>query len=154
MQTVTPFLWFDDQAEAAAKFYVSIFKNSKIVEIRRNGKKVMAATFRLDGREYIAFNGGPHYKLTPAFSMFVLVKTQREVDYFWNKLVRGGKPQRCGWLTDKFGLCWQIVPTILGELSGDKDEEKSGRALQAMMQMVKLDIKMLKAAATGKKGKL
>lgn len=152
MQTVRPFLWYDGEAEQAAKFYVSIFKNSKIVEIRRRGRTVMSATFRIDGREFIAFNGGPMFKFTPAISMFVTVKTQREVDYLWKRLLVGGKPVQCGWLTDQFGLSWQIVPEILGELLGDKDRKKAGRVFQAMMQMVKLDTKKLKEAYEQKKG--
>jgi predicted 3-demethylubiquinone-9 3-methyltransferase (glyoxalase superfamily) len=150
MPSITPFLWFDSQAEEAAKLYVSIFKNSKILNIRRRGKKAFSVEYRLCGQDFIALNGGPHFKFTPAISMFVRVKTQREVDEIWNKLLKGGgKPQQCGWLTDKYGLSWQIVPSILGELLADKNKAKSERVWKAMMQMVKLDIKALKAAAKG-----
>ncbi len=153
MQSITPFLWFDNQAEQAAKFYVSIFKNSKIVEIRRYRKNVSAAVFRINSREFIAFNGGPHQKLSPAFSLFVEVKTQRELDDLWNKLLKGGKPIQCGWLTDKFGVSWQISPTILGEMLLGKDRAKADRVWHAMIQMVKIDIKKLKEAAGERAGK-
>jgi len=141
MQKITPFLWFDGQAEAAAKFYTSIFKRSKIESITP-----MSATFRLDGMKFIALNGGPQFKFTEAISFFVSCQTQKEIDYFWEKLSAGGKKSRCGWLKDKFGVSWQIVPPILGELLNDADEEKSERVMQAMLQMGKLDIKKLKAA--------
>jgi len=140
-------LWFDNQAEEAARFYVSLFKNSKILETRRYKDNFTAVVFRLAGQEYIAFNGGPHEKLTPAFSFFVVVKTQREVDALWAKLVKGGKPIQCGWLTDRFGVCWQIIPSLLDELLLGKDAAKADRAWQAMMKMVKIDIKKLKDAA-------
>jgi predicted 3-demethylubiquinone-9 3-methyltransferase (glyoxalase superfamily) len=146
MQKITPFLWFDDKAAEAAKFYVSIFKNSKILETRRRDKKVLTVTFRLDGEEFIALNGGPHFKFTPAISFFVRCKTQREVDRLWKKLLKGGKESQCGWLTDKYGLSWQIIPTILGDLLGDKDPIKSGRVWNAMLQMVKIDSRLLKQA--------
>ena len=145
MQKITPFLWFDGQAEAAAKFYTSIFKRSKIESITP-----MSATFRLDGMKFIALNGGPQFKFTEANSFFVSCQTQKEIDYFWEKLSAGGKKSRCGWLKDKFGVSWQIVPPILGELLNDEDEEKSQRVMQAMLQMGKLDIKKLKAAYAGK----
>ena len=149
--SITPFLWFDDQAHQAAKYYCSVFKGSKII-----AKDAMSATLRLMGRDYVLFNGGPHYKLTPAMSLFVSVKTQKELDTYWNKLLKGGEPSRCGWLVDRFGVSWQVVPTVLQELLGDPDYERSGRAMQAMLGMVKLDIAALKAAADGadeKKGK-
>jgi len=153
MRKITPFLWFDGKAEEAAKFYCSIFKGSKILEVRRSGKAgtgkkspAMAVTFRLNGQELIAFNGGPHFKFTPAISFFVRCKTQREVDRLWAKPSHGGKEVQCGWLTDKYGLSWQIVPNILGELLGDEDEAKAGRVMQAMLKMVKLDIKALQRA--------
>lgn len=150
MQKITPFLWYDNQAEEAAKFYCSIFKDSKILKVNRNGKKVMAVTFRIDGQKLVAFNGGPHFKFTHAISLFVDCKTQREVDTYWAKLSKGGKKSRCGWLKDKYGLSWQIVPSILGELLGDKNEAKADRVFQAMMKMDKLDIKTLKKAAAQK----
>lgn len=146
MQKIRPFLWFDGKAEEAMKFYVSIFKKSKILHVNRNGKKVMSATFRLYGQEFIALNGGPHFKFTPAISFFVDCKSQKEVDELWKKLSNGGEIQRCGWLTDKYGLSWQIIPSILGELLGDKDPRKSGRVWKAMLQMTKIDIKKLKEA--------
>jgi predicted 3-demethylubiquinone-9 3-methyltransferase (glyoxalase superfamily) len=145
MQKITPFLWFDGKAEEAAKFYTSIFENSKIVSITE-----MSATFQLDGLEFIAFNGGPTFTFSPAVSFFVRCETQQEIDYFWEKLSAGGETQRCGWLKDKFGVSWQIVPPILGELLNDEDDEKSNRVMQVMMKMSKLDIKGLKKAYEGK----
>ena len=145
MQKITPFLWFDGHAEAAAKFYTSIFKNSKILNV-----SPMSATFELAGQKFMALNGGPQFKFTEAISFFVSCRTQKEIDYFWRKLSQGGKVQRCGWLKDRFGVSWQIVPPILGELLNDEDDEKSQRVMQAMLQMVKLDIKQLKQAARGK----
>jgi predicted 3-demethylubiquinone-9 3-methyltransferase (glyoxalase superfamily) len=145
MQKITPFLWFDGQAEEAARFYTSIFKKSKIESI-----SPMSATFRLDGVKFIALNGGPQFKFTEAISFFVSCKTQKEIDYFWQKLSAGGEKSRCGWLKDRFGVSWQIVPPILGELLNDEDDEKSKRVLQAMLKMTKLDIKKLKQAAKGK----
>ena len=145
MQKITPFLWFDGKAEEAAKFYTSIFENSKIVSITE-----MSATFQLDGLEFIAFNGGPTFTFSPAVSFFVRCETQQEIDYLWEKLSAGGETQRCGWLKDKFGVSWQIVPPILGELLNDKDDEKSNRVMQAMLKMSKLDIKELKEAYEGK----
>ena len=145
MQKITPFLWFDGKAEEAAKFYTSIFENSKIGSITE-----MSATFQLDGLEFIAFNGGPTFTFSPAVSFFVRCETQQEIDYFWEKLSAGGETQRCGWLKDKFGVSWQIVPPILGELLNDEDGEKSNRVMQVMMKMSKLDIKELKEAYEGK----
>ncbi len=145
MRKIRPFLWFNKNAEQAARFYVSIFKNSKIVST-----SPMMTTFRLEGLEIIALNGGPPYKITPAISFFVTCRTQAEVDYFWKKLSAGGEILQCGWLTDKFGLTWQIVPSILGDLLGDDEEEKSGRTMQAMLKMRKLDIAKLKKAHAGR----
>ena len=137
MKKVTPFLWFDNKAEEAAKFYVSIFKNSKLLS---------PTTFQLDGQEFIAFNGGPHFTFTPAISLFVNCETQQEVDELWDKLSEGGEKGRCGWLKDKYGLSWQIIPSILGKLLQDKDAKKSSRVMQAMLQMDKLDIERLQQA--------
>ncbi len=145
MQKIIPFLWFEGKAEEAAKFYTSIFENSKIVSITE-----MSATFQLDGLEFIAFNGGPTFTFSPAVSFFVRCETQQEIDYLWEKLSAGGETQRCGWLKDKFGVSWQIVPPILGELLSDEDDEKSNRVMQAMMKMSKLDIKELEEAYEGK----
>lgn len=157
MQKITPFLWFDNQAEEAMNFYMSIFKNSKIVSVSRYGDagpgpkgSVMTATFQLDGQEFIALNGGPHFKFTEAISLFVKCQSQQEVDNFWERLSQGGHQSQCGWLKDKFGLSWQIIPTILGELLGDKDREKSKRVMQAMLRMTKIDIEGLKLASDGK----
>ncbi len=161
MQKITPFLWFDDNAEEAVKFYTSIFKNSKIGKIARYDKagekvagrpagSVMTVEFQLEGQEFVALNGGPHFKFTEAISFVVNCETQEEVDYYWEKLSEEGKEVQCGWLKDKFGVSWQIVPTILGELLSDKDAAKSQRVMQAMLKMVKLDIKKLKQAAKGK----
>jgi predicted 3-demethylubiquinone-9 3-methyltransferase (glyoxalase superfamily) len=153
MHKITPFLWFDGQAEEAMNFYVSIFKNSKIGKISRWGEggpgakgTVMSASFELDGQPFHALNGGPHFKFTPAISMFVSCETQAEVDELWDKLSAGGEKSRCGWLTDKFGLSWQIIPTALGEALGNPDPEKAKRAMQAMMQMGKIDIAALQQA--------
>jgi len=157
MQKITPFLWFNDQAEEATKFYTSIFKNSKIGTVRRFGEagpgpkgSVMTASFQLEGEEFIALNGGPLFSFTPAISFFVNCETQEEVDHFWEKLSAGGVKERCGWLKDKYGVSWQIVPSALGEMLGDKDAEKSARVMQAMLKMQKLDIAGLKHAYEGK----
>ncbi|MBI2924098.1 MAG: VOC family protein [Verrucomicrobia bacterium] len=144
MQKITPFLWFDGKAEEAARFYTSIFKNSAIESLTP-----MSATFRLDGQEFIALNGGPMFTFSPAISFFVKCETQEEIDYFWEKLSAAGEKQRCGWLKDKFGVSWQIVPPVLGELLNDQDAGKSQRVMQAMLQMDKLDIEKLKQAANG-----
>jgi predicted 3-demethylubiquinone-9 3-methyltransferase (glyoxalase superfamily) len=141
MKKIRPFIWFDDQAEEAAKFYTSIFKNSKILNVNER-----FATFELEGQEIMALNGGPHFQLTPAFSFFVDCKTQQEVDDLWERLSAGGKKSQCGWLTDKFGLSWQIIPTALGELMGDDDENKSSAVMKAMLEMDKIDIKRLQEA--------
>jgi predicted 3-demethylubiquinone-9 3-methyltransferase (glyoxalase superfamily) len=153
MQKITPFLWFDDKAEEAMNFYVSIFKNSKIVSVTRNGEDgpgpkgtVMMATFELDGQEYFALNGGPVFTFSPALSFFVNCETQQEVDELWEKLSEGGEKGRCGWLKDKYGLSWQIIPSVLGKLLQDKEAEKSEKVRQAMLQMGKINIKALKQA--------
>jgi len=151
---ITPFLWFDDKAEEAMNFYVSIFKNSKVGSVTRYGDAgpgpkgmVMSATFQLDGQDFFALNGGPLFKFTEAISFFVNCDTQEEVDELWEKLMAGGgSPQRCGWLKDKYGLSWQIIPKALGEMLGDKDPQKSQRVMQAMLQMNKIDIQRLKEA--------
>jgi predicted 3-demethylubiquinone-9 3-methyltransferase (glyoxalase superfamily) len=146
-------LWFDGQAEQAMKFYLSVFKDSKVVSEMRYGDagpgpkgSLLAVTFELEGQEFMALNGGPQYKFTPAISLFVKCKTQQEVDALWDKLLDGGTPQQCGWLTDKFGVSWQIVPTVLGEMLQDPDPKKSQRVMEAMLKMVKLDIAKLKQA--------
>ena len=141
---IAPFLWFDGQAAMAARFYTSIFDRSKILS-----SSPMITTFLLEGRRFMALNGGPQFKFNEAISFLVHCGTQREVDYYWSKLSRGGKKGQCGWLKDRFGISWQIVPDVLGELLGDTDEEKSGRAMQAMLRMSKLDITALKRAHKG-----
>jgi predicted 3-demethylubiquinone-9 3-methyltransferase (glyoxalase superfamily) len=153
MQKITPFLWFDGKAEEAMRFYVSIFNNSKVGAVTRYGDAgpgpkgtVMVVTFQLDGQEFIALNGGPQFTFSPAISFVVNCETQEEVDAFWEKLSEGGEKLQCGWLRDKYGLSWQIVPTVLGEMMQDKDAEKSQRVMKAMLQMTKLDIKRLKQA--------
>jgi predicted 3-demethylubiquinone-9 3-methyltransferase (glyoxalase superfamily) len=155
-QKITTFLWFDDNAEEAANFYVSIFKNSKVLSTVRYGDMgpgpkgtVMTIAFQLDGQEFAALNGGPQFKFTEAISLVVHCQTQQEVDYFWEKLSEGGQKVECGWLKDKFGLAWQIVPDVLIELLQDSDSQKSQRVMKAMMQMKKLDIEGLKQAAEG-----
>jgi predicted 3-demethylubiquinone-9 3-methyltransferase (glyoxalase superfamily) len=153
MQKITPFLWFNGKAEEAMHFYVSIFKNSKAGTIVRYGDAgpgpkgtVMVATFQLDGQEFIALNGGPQFTFSPAISFVVNRETQEEVDAFWEKLSEGGEKLQCGWLRDKYGLSWQIVPTVLGEMMQDKDAERSQRVMKAMLQMNKIDIGRLKQA--------
>ena len=153
MQQITPFLWFDNNAEEAVSFYVSIFKNSKIIGAARYGDagpgpkgSVMTMKFELDGLEFVALNGGPIYTFSPAVSFVTNCETQSEVDHLWDSLVEGGKPNQCGWLTDRFGLTWQIVPTILPRLLQDPDRKKSARVMQAMLRMVKLDIAELNRA--------
>jgi predicted 3-demethylubiquinone-9 3-methyltransferase (glyoxalase superfamily) len=156
MQKIRPFLWFDNQAEEAMNFYVSIFKNSKVGKVSRYGDAgpgpkgtVMSATFQLEGQEFMALNGGPLFHFTEAISFFVDCKTQEEVDDLWGKLTAGGQPSRCGWLKDKFGLSWQIIPSALMEMLQDKDPQKSNRVMQAMLQMSKIDIAGLKRAYEG-----
>src|SRR5881275_3269104 len=151
MPKISPFLWFDTQAEEAANFYTSIFKNSKILEVVRYGEagpegRVMTVAFTLDGQEFTALNGGPLFKFTEAISFVINCKDQKEVDYFWSKLSAGGEEGQCGWLKDKYGVSWQVVPTVLVELLATKDAAKSERVFQAMLQMKKMDIKKLKAA--------
>lgn len=153
MQKIVPFLWFEDQAEEAAKFYVSLFKNSKINEVRRHGDagpgrkgSVMSVTFQLEGQDFYALNGGPHFKFTPAISLFVNCETQQEVNQLWDKLSEGGRKDHCGWVTDKFGLTWQIIPTALGRMLGDPDPAKSSRVMKAMLQMDKIDVAALQRA--------
>ena len=154
MQKITPFLWFDDKAEEAMNFYISIFKNSKMVSVTRYGEAgpgpkgtVMTATFQLAGQEFVALNGGPQFTFSPAISFFVNCATQQEVDELWEKLSEGGEKGRCGWLKDKYGLSWQIVPSVLGELLQDKNAEKSKRVMKAMLQMDKIEIQVLKQAS-------
>lgn len=154
---ITPFLWFDSNADEAVNFYLSVFKNSKIVNASRYGDAgpgpkgtIMTATFELNGQEFMALNGGPQFKFTEAISLMVKCETQDEVDEYWDKLVAGGQPQRCGWLKDKFGLSWQIIPNALGQLLGDPDPAKGRRVMEAMLQMVKIDIAKLKEAYAGK----
>jgi len=158
MQKITPFLWFDGKAEEAVKLYTSVFKNSKIISIKYWGEgspfpkdQVMTAIFELDGLRFHAFDAGPQFKFTEAISMFVNCETQEEIDHFWNKLTAdGGEESMCGWLKDKFGLSWQIVPPVLGEWLGDKDRAKAGKVMQAMMKMKKIIIADLKKAYDGK----
>ena len=155
-QKITPFLWFDENAEEAITFYTSIFDNSKIVSMTRYGDAgpgpkgtVMSATFQLAGQEFFALNGGPLFKFTEAISFFVRCDSQAEIDELWEKLSEGGEKQRCGWLKDKFGLSWQIIPPVLSELLSDKDGEKSTRVMEAMLKMDKIDINALKRAYAG-----
>ena len=151
INSITPFLWFDDQAEEAMQFYVSLFPDSKIVGLNRGPDgKVFTGTFELAGREFMALNAGPQFKFTEAISMFVSVDTQQDIDRLWEKLTAGGgEESMCGWLKDRYGLSWQIIPTALGELLGHADREKAGRAMQAMLEMRKIDIAKLKAAFEG-----
>ncbi len=153
MQKITTFLWFDDKAEEAANFYVSLFKDSKIGTVKRYGDagpgpkgSVMIVTFTLEGQEFTALNGGSHFSFTPAISLLVNCESQAEVDELWEKLSAGGRKDRCGWLTDKYGLSWQIIPTALGKLMSDPDPAKSGRVMKAMLQMDKIDIARLQQA--------
>lgn len=156
MHKITPVLWFDDRAEEAMRFYTSVFKNAQAGEIRYWGEgapapkgSVLSASFEIEGQTLIAFNGGPHFKFTPAISLMVDCKDQDEVDHYWQRLGEGGREDQCGWLQDRFGLSWQIVPTRLGELLQDPDPGRSGRTMQAMLKMRKLDIGMLERAAAG-----
>jgi predicted 3-demethylubiquinone-9 3-methyltransferase (glyoxalase superfamily) len=158
MQKITPFFWFNNQAEKAANFYVSIFRNSKITDVTRYGEaeakasgrpkgSVMIVKLQLEGQEFVALNGGPHFKFTEAISFVVNCQTQKEVDKLWEKLSAGGEKGQCGWLKDKYGVSWQIVPTVLVELLNDKDTRKSQRVMEAMLQMNKIDIKILRRAS-------
>jgi predicted 3-demethylubiquinone-9 3-methyltransferase (glyoxalase superfamily) len=156
MQKISPFLWFDDQAEEAANYYVSIFKNSAILGVSRYGEgaprpagTAMSVSFVLDGVEFQALNGGPEFAFTEAISFFVAAETQDEIDELWEKLTSGGEPGQCGWLKDRYGLSWQIVPPVLGELLGDPDPQKASRVMQAMFEMTKIDIAALQAAHHG-----
>jgi len=153
VQKITPFLWFDNQAEEAMNFYTSIFKNSKITMLRRYGEEgpgpkgtVMTGSFELEGQQFMALNGGPHFTFSPAISLFVNCQTQEEVDALWDKLSAGGAKNQCGWLQDKYGVSWQIIPTALGELLGDKNPAKASAVMKAMLQMHKIDIQRLKQA--------
>ena len=155
-QQITPFLWFDDNADEAVNFYLSIFKDGRLLNATRYGEAgprpkgtIMTATFELNGQQFIALNGGPRFKFTEAVSFVVKCETQEEIDYYWDKLLDGGEAQQCGWLKDRFGLSWQIVPVQLSELFGGNDPQRAGRVMQAMMQMVKFDIAKLKEAYTG-----
>ncbi len=157
MQKITPFLWFDGNAEEAMNFYMSIFKSAKVKSVSRYGEagpgpkgSVMTANFELEGQEFIALNGGPLFKFTEAVSFVINCKTQKEVDMFWEKLSEGGQKSQCGWLKDKFGLSWQVVPTKLGKLMSGKDPEKSKRVMTAMLKMTKMEIGMLQKAYDGK----
>ena len=158
MQKITPFLWFDNNTEEAAQFYVSVFKNSRILSVSRYGDagpgpkgSVMVVSFQLEGQQFTALNGGPLFKFNEAFSFVVSCENQEEIDYYWNKLTSsGGQESQCGWLKDKFGFSWQIVPTALGKLMADKDPKKANRVMQALLQMKKLDIATLEEAAEGK----
>jgi predicted 3-demethylubiquinone-9 3-methyltransferase (glyoxalase superfamily) len=156
MQKISPFLWFDTQAEDAANFYVSVFKNSKITSVMRNGDNgpgpkgsPLVVSFELEGQAISALNGGPHQKLSEAFSFVIRCKDQSEVDYYWDTLSEGGAPNVCGWLKDKFGLSWQVVPEEFFKLAGDADPAKAGRVMAAMMQMTKFDIAKLREAYAG-----
>jgi len=157
MQKITPCLWFDDKAEEAVNFYVSIFKNSKVGGSARYGEEgakvsgrpkgsVMTVKFQLQGQEFLALNGGPVFKFSEAISFQVSSKSQKEVDYYWEKLSKGGENGQCGWLKDKYGVSWQIVPTVIAKMFQDKDAKKTGRVMKALLQMKKLDIKTLKQA--------
>jgi predicted 3-demethylubiquinone-9 3-methyltransferase (glyoxalase superfamily) len=158
MQKITPFLWFDSQAEEAAKFYVSIFKDSKIIGVTHYGEagpgpkgSVLTVKFQIAGQEFVALNGGPMFKFNESVSFVVNCETQEEIDYFWEKLTAGGgEESRCGWLSDKFGLSWQVVPTLLQEMMLDKDEAKSNRVMEAILEMDKLDLATLQRAYEGK----
>ena len=147
MQKITPFLWFDGKAEDAMNFYVSVFKNSKVLSIMHGpGGMTAGVRFQLERMDFAAINGGPNFKFTEAISLYVVCKTQEEVDEYWEKLSAGGEKGRCGWLKDKYGISWQIIPSILMEVLDFKDPTKSGRGMQAMLKMSKLDIKGLKQA--------
>jgi len=157
MQKITPFLWFDDNAEEAVNFYISVFKNSKVLSVTRYGEAgpgpagtVLTVEFQLDGQEFVALNGGPSFKFTEAISLSVNADTQEEIDELWEKLSEGGEKSRCGWLKDKYGLSWQVNPSVLADMLQDKDPEKAKRVMEAMLQMDKIDIKTLKQAYEGR----
>jgi predicted 3-demethylubiquinone-9 3-methyltransferase (glyoxalase superfamily) len=150
MPKITPFLWFDNNAEEAANFYASIFKSAKVLNVTRRDGKVLTVTFEIEGQKFMALNGGLSYTLNEAFSIFVSCDTQQEVDYYWDKLLAGGTPSRCGWLKDKFGLSWQIIPKALMELMSDPNPEKSNAVFKAMMKMDKIIVADLKKAHEGK----
>jgi len=145
-QKITPFLWFDNNAEEAMQFYTSIFKDSRIKSVHRVGDQLLTGTFELNGQEFMVLNGGPRYKFTEAVSLFVKCETQEEVDEYWDKLVEGGQEQPCGWLKDRFGLSWQIIPNALGELLGDEDPARARRVMDAMFKMKKIEVAKLRAA--------
>jgi len=156
MQKITTFLWFDDNAEEAVNFYTSIFSDSKILSVSRSGEagpgpagQILVMTFQLEGQQFMALNGGPAHQFTPAISLMVSCDTQEEIDRLWDRLSEGGKSMGCGWIADKYGLCWQIVPPILMEMMRDKDPEKSQRVMNAMLKMEKLDIATFKRAYDG-----
>ena len=146
MRKITPFLWFDHQAEEAMNYYLSIFKNSRVLSVNRMDGKVMSVTFELDGQPFMGLNAGPHFKFSEAISFFVNCETQQEVDELWEKLSQGGEKSRCGWLKDKFGLSWQIIPAALGKLMNDPDPKKSKAVVNAMLKMDKITIKDLQEA--------
>jgi predicted 3-demethylubiquinone-9 3-methyltransferase (glyoxalase superfamily) len=146
MPKITPFLWFDHQAEEAMNHYLSIFKDGEVLNVSRSGEAVMSVSFRLNNQEFMALNAGPQFKFTEAISFFISVETQAEVDELWDKLSAGGEPGRCGWLKDKFGVSWQVIPHALGEALGNPDPEKARRAMEAMLKMGKIDIETLRQA--------
>jgi predicted 3-demethylubiquinone-9 3-methyltransferase (glyoxalase superfamily) len=157
MQKIVPFLWFDNQAEEAAEFYVSLFKNSKIGAVSRYGEAgpgprgtAMSVSFQLNGQDFYALNGGPVFKFTEAISLYINCETQQEVDELWEKLSAGGAKSQCGWLKDRYGLSWQVIPTALGKLLGDKDPAKAKRVMEAMLKMTKIEIKKLEQAHEGR----
>jgi predicted 3-demethylubiquinone-9 3-methyltransferase (glyoxalase superfamily) len=150
MPTITPFLWFDTQAEEAMNFYATVFQRSKVLAVHRAQGRVMSVEFELEGQKFMALNAGPLYTFTEAVSFFVGCETQQEIDELWDKLIAGGgAPSRCGWLKDKFGLSWQIIPNALGRMLGDKDPARASRVMNAMLQMNKLDVKRLQQAYDG-----
>lgn len=155
-QKIVPFLWFQNQAEEAVNFYLSLFKDARITSTTRYGKEgpgpengVMVINFELEGQEFVALNGNPEFKFSESTSFYVKCETQEEIDHYWNHLLEGGQPMACGWIKDKFGLAWQITPTLLPEMIQDKDPEKAGRVMQAMMKMIKIDIQKIKDAYEG-----
>ena len=149
MLSITPFLWFDTQAEEAMQFYTSIFPRSKVIAVHRNGDQVMSVTWELEGQRFMGLNAGPHFTFSEAVSFFVSCETQQEVDELWKKLSEGGSTNQCGWLQDRYGLSWQIIPTALGRLMGDPDRAKAARVMNAMLQMKKIEIAGLERAAAG-----